>query len=286
MRAFSDAEKKAVWCLSSSVLMLLLFEGVSVGQPPSEESLKLEDPAEVISLIGDDLSHWRQDSGEWEIVGNVFLSPEDPKRFRTTPGDGVAVNGKTGRTVNLFSKLEHGDVYLHVEWMVPENSNSGVYLQGRYEIQILDSWGVEDPHYSDAGGIYQRWRTTPEGKGMGFEGYPPRENAALPPGEWQVFDIWFRAPRFNAEGEKIENAEFLRVLHNGVLVHDHVEVTGPTRAAAFRDEKPFGPLMLQGDHGPVAYRNVTIRPLRPGEGEAIEEPAVRVFKGETKEATR
>ena len=84
-------------------------------------------------------------------------------------------------------------------------------------------------------------------------------------GKWQTFDVIFRAPRFGPDGEKTANARFVKVLHNGVLVHENVEVTGPTRAAAYSDEKPAGPLMLQGDHGPVAYRNVRVRPLGPND---------------------
>jgi hypothetical protein len=86
-------------------------------------------------------------------------------------------------------------------------------------------------------------------------------NASLPPGQWQTFDVVFRAPRFDASGKKTRSARFVKVAHNGKLIHENVEVTGPTRAATYNDEKPTGPLMLQGDHGPVAYRNVRVRPL-------------------------
>jgi hypothetical protein len=212
---------------------------------------------EKIALVGEDLSAWSGDTGQWQIVADVKLDPADNSRFVTSPGTGVAVNGPTGRTRNLLSKYQHGDVEAHIEFGVPKGSNSGVYLQGRYEIQILDSWGVKSPKYGDCGGIYQRWED-----GRGFEGHPPRVNASRPPGQWQTFDCIFQAPRFDASGKKIANAKFVKVVHNGVVVHENVEVTGPTRAAAFTDEKPTGPLMLQGDHGPVAYRNVWLRPLK------------------------
>ena len=71
----------------------------------------------------------------------------------------------------------------------------------------------------------------------------------------------FRAPRFDKDGKKTANAVFVKVVHNGKIIHENVEVTGPTRSAAFRDEKPLGPLMLQGDHGPVAYRNIRLKEL-------------------------
>jgi len=205
-------------------------------------------------LVGDDLSAWRGDTGDWLVAGSATLDPADPKLLATRAGGGVLVNGPAGNTSDILSRLEHGDVELHVEFMVPGGSNSGVYLQGRYEVQVFDSWGVEEPTFSDCGGIYQRWRND-----EGFEGHPPRKNASRPPGEWQSFDIVFRAPRFDAAGDKTANAKFVRVVHNGVVVHEDVEVTGPTRAATYADEKPMGPLMLQGDHGPVAYRNVVVQ---------------------------
>ena len=153
--------------------------------------------------------------------------------------------------------LEHGDVEAHIEFVVPKGSNSGVYFQGRYEIQVFDSWGVEKPKYSDCGGIYQRWA-----KGKGFEGHGPKVNASLAPGKWQTFDVIFRAPRFDASGKKIANAKFVKVVHNGKVVHENVDLTGPTRAAMFGNENAVGPIMLQGDHGPVAYRNIRIKSIR------------------------
>jgi len=210
--------------------------------------------AEEACLVGNDLSTWRGETGQWLIAGEAVVDAADAERIATRPGAGVLVNGSTGRTGNLFSKIEHGDVVAHVEFMVPKGSNSGVYFQGRYEVQILDSWGVDELKHGDCGGIYQRWKD-----GRGFEGHPPRVNASRAPGAWQTFDVVFRAPRFDGSGKKTANALFVKVIHNGVVVHENVEVTGPTRAAAYSDEKPDGPLMLQGDHGPVAYRNIRLR---------------------------
>jgi hypothetical protein len=147
--------------------------------------------------------------------------------------------------------------------MVPEDSNSGVYLMGRYEVQVLDSWGEEHPEYSDCGGLYQ---SDPDKDGNQFPGVPPRVNACKKPGEWQTYDIHFRPPTFDEEGNKKSNAMFVEVRLNGVLIHENVEVTQPTRSAAFLDEVPKGPLMLQGDHGPVAYRNIHISTVRVGGG--------------------
>jgi hypothetical protein len=218
------------------------------------------DPAAEIALFnGKDLAGWREPAGEWQAAGAVTPDPADPKQFAIQPGTGVLVNGARGRTKNLLSETEHGDVETHIEFVVPKGSNSGIYFQGRYEIQVLDSWGVKELKHGDCGGIYQRWDAKEK---RGYEGHAPRVNASKPPGEWQTFEVVFRPPRFDVSGKKTRNACFVKVVHNGVVVHENVEVTGPTRSAAFNDEKPTGPLMLQGDHGPVAYRNLRLRNLR------------------------
>ncbi|MFP4056700.1 MAG: DUF1080 domain-containing protein [Candidatus Brocadiia bacterium] len=217
-----------------------------------------------IELIrGEGMEGWRKPTGQWMNVGQAVQDPKDEKRIATQPGHGILVNGKTGKTRNLLTELEHGDVEAHIEFMVPKGSNSGVYFMGRYEVQVLDSWGKDQVTYGDCGGIYQRW--DPKRKPRGFEGHAPRENASKPPGQWQTFDVVFLAPRFDEGGRKVAHAKFVKVVHNGVVVHEDVEVTGPTRAAAYGDEKPAGPLMFQGDHGPVAYRNLRLRHLEPGE---------------------
>ena len=207
---------------------------------------------------GQNMSGWRLPTGDWLAASSVTLDKNNPQRLSIKPGSGVLANGPQGRTVNLISEFEHGDVEAHIEFLVPKTSNSGVYFQGRYEIQILDSWGVQEPKYGDCGGIYQRWAN-----GKGYEGHAPKINASRRPGEWQTFDVVFRAPRFDASGQKIENARFVKVTHNGQVVHENVEVTGPTRAATYEsDEKPTGPVMLQGDHGPVAYRNLELKAIQ------------------------
>jgi len=215
-------------------------------------------------LPGPGMDGWKKrPTGEWAMVGEAIQDPGNEKAIAVKEGKGAIYNGPKGRTANLYSDAEHGDVAAHIEFMVPKGSNSGVYFQGRYEIQVYDSFGVEKGEYPgiECGGIYERWDPA-RGKGKeGFEGHSPRVNASRPPGEWQTFDVVFRAPRFDADGKKVANARFVKVVHNGVVIHENVELTGPTRAAAFGDEKPLGPLMLQGDHGPVAYRNIRILPL-------------------------
>jgi len=233
------------------VILLLVF-AVGVGAKESGNG---------IVLTGGDFSQWRDNTGQWQIVGDTFVKPGNNKLLGSKAGTGVILNGPTGRTSNLFSKAQFGDVKAHIEFMVPKGSNSGVYFNGRYEIQVLDSWGVKKLSHGDCGGIYQRWDDNREPKG--YEGYPPRINASREPGQWQTFDIIFRAPRFNRRGQKVANARFEKVVHNGTVIHADVEVSGPTRASAYNDEKPTGPLMLQGDHGPIAYRNIRIEPAGP-----------------------
>ena len=215
---------------------------------------------EIRLFNGKNLDDWlaRSPDGkhEWAVVGGVGLHPNDPTRFVAEPGEGVFYNGPTGRTADLYTTHQHGDCELHIEFVVPKGSNSGVYFMARYEIQVLDSWGETELRYGTCGGIYARWI---DGQSVG--GAPPRVNASKPPGEWQTYDVAFRAPRFDGNGRKIANATFVKVVWNGQVVHENVEVDGPTRGAMLEAEQPTGPLMLQGDHGPVAYRNVVLRPL-------------------------
>ena len=172
----------------SLVCVAILLSALNAGETSGNEKGR-------INLVGDDFSTWRGDTGEWQIVGNVFKKPDNEKLLGSKLGKGVIVNGPTGRTSHLFSKAEFGDVTAHIEFMVPKESNSGVYFMGRYEIQVLDSWQKESDYAgNECGGIYQRWddNRTPQG----YEGHSPRVNVSKPPGEWQTFDVVFRAPRF------------------------------------------------------------------------------------------
>jgi hypothetical protein len=205
-------------------------------------------------LVVNNFSTWRGSTGEWLIAGDAVLETHNENLLAPVAGNGVIINGPTGNTANLLSKKEFGDVKLHVEFKISKNSNSGVYLMGRYEIQIYDSFGKEQVGYIDCGGIYERWDENRDPKG--YEGHPPKVNVSRPAGEWQSIEAIFQAPRFNEDGVKIKNAIFEKVVLNGIVIQENVFVTGPTRSAAFSDEKALGPLMLQGDHGPVAYRNI------------------------------
>ena len=217
-----------------------------------------EPSGEVFFAQGEGFEGWGDDTGDWVNIGAAAMDLQEDTLLTTVPGSGVLVNGDLGRTRHLVSEFRHGDVHLQVEFMIPKGSNSGISFQGRYEIQIVDSWSEEIPYKGECAGIYARYDEAARG---GTEWHPPRVNASLPPGEWQSLDIEFQAPRFDFLGNKIANAKFLRIEHNSVLVHENVEVGWPAEPTAWPAEKPTGLLILQGDHGPVAFRNLVITPL-------------------------
>ena len=207
-----------------------------------------------------DLSFFRSAGSTWKLASDVRGDIAQKAVLTTTPGTGVLVNltdfNNPGQ--DLITNLQHGDADLELDYMMALGSNSGIYMQGRYEIQLFDSWGVINPTSADNGGIYERWNEgKPEGQ-KGYEGHAPRQNASRAPGLWQHMKISFQAPRFNLTGTKLENAKILRVELNGVPIQENVELSGPTRGALDNTEVPQGPLRLQGDHGPVAFRNIKI----------------------------
>jgi sugar phosphate isomerase/epimerase len=199
------------------------------------------------------LAAWEPATG-WSEVGNVSLDPHNPGRLQTAPGTGVLVSQGAGQY--LLTKERFGDVAVHLEFLIPPHSNSGVYFLGSHELQIYDSFGVAEGEYPgiECGGIYPEWVND-----ANLRGHSPLVNASKPPGEWQRCDVIYRAPRFDPAGHKTRNARFERVLLNGTLIQENVELLGPTRVGL--PEQAGGPLRLQGDHGPVAYRNFRVRPL-------------------------
>ncbi len=207
-----------------------------------------------------DLSAFRPIQENWSIVGAVRADLEKINVTSAEPGTGILYCqqelGKYGINKDLLTQMEHGDLDLELDFMMAKGSNSGIYLQGRYEIQLYDSWGKKSSKYNDCGGIYERWDDSkPEGA-KGYEGVAPRLNVAKAPGLWQNIKISFQAPRFDANGKKLSNAKILSIILNDVLIHENVEITGPTRGALSNDEVAFGPIRFQGDHGNVAFRNI------------------------------
>jgi hypothetical protein len=214
-----------------------------------------------IELIGEKgFEHWRNPPGGWIRAGDAAPDLANPARLLAKDGDGTIVTGPTGRSRNLLTKQDFGDVEAHFEFKIPRGSNSGVKLEGLFEIQIFDSFGVTKPTATHSGGIYPRAEMLPRYHHID-EGTPPRVNAAKKPGAWQTLDLIFRAPRFDADGKKIKNARFDKVVLNGQVIHEGAELKTPTGHAWHGKEVSRGPILLQGDHGPVAFRNIRVRAI-------------------------
>ncbi|MCF2486550.1 family 16 glycoside hydrolase [Dyadobacter sp. CY347] len=209
-----------------------------------------------------DLSAFTTKSDNWKIVGNAAADISKENVLTTTRGKGVLActheKGKYGNQYELISNFKHGDLDIELDFMLTKGSNSGIYLQGNYEVQLFDSWGKKTAKYNDNGGIYERWNDSkPEGE-KGYEGYAPRFNVAKAPGLWQNIKISYQAPRFDANGKKTSNAVFLSIVLNGVTIHENVEVSGPTRGSLTGEDVAMGPIRIQGDHGSLAIKNIVI----------------------------
>jgi hypothetical protein len=219
-------------------------------------SLADSDGKECCPFNGKDLTGWaaKKDSGKenkW-AVGEAALSTAKSGQLDVKPGGAALVNNVAGHAQgqDLHSEQKFGDMHLELEVMVPKGSNSGVYVMGEYEVQVLDSYGKADKDMSpgDIGAIYSA--------------AVPKTNASKAPGEWQKFVIDFKAPKFDASGKKTENAKFVRVELNGKVLHENVEMKGPTPGGVTGQEHAQGPIMFQGNHGAVAYRNIKVSPLK------------------------
>jgi hypothetical protein len=205
-----------------------------------------EKPVEPFN--GKNLEGWklRNDNkakSKW-TVGTAKVNPNEPGKLAVTSGGDELVNATNGG-VDIYSDDKWGDARIEVEFMVPKGSNSGIYVMGEYEVQVLDSFGRERVGPGDVGGLYGA--------------AAPKANASRKPGEWQKFVIEFQAPRFEGD-KKVANAKFLKVILNDQVIHENVEMKGPTPTGVSGKEAAKGPLMFQGDHGPVAYRNIKITP--------------------------
>lgn len=206
-----------------------------------------------------DLDAWKKPSAKWISAGDAALHPDNPRLLVAKPGKGVLINGAKGDANNLFSKQVFGDVAVHVEFLISKRSNSGVKFHGHYEVQINDSFGRKDLTGDDCGGIYPRAALRPRYHHID-KGIAPLVNASKPAGEWQTLDMIFVAPRFDGVGQKTANARLVKVVLNGQLIHDNIELKTPTGDRWKNKEFATGPLFLQADHGPVAFRNIRVRP--------------------------
>ncbi|MDA7868351.1 DUF1080 domain-containing protein [Akkermansiaceae bacterium] len=193
-----------------------------------------------------------QETTTADAKGKQIIAEPGAKPFFFTN----AADPKKGGYLQTLEKYR--DCTVEAEFLIPKGSNSGIYLQGRYEIQILDSHGKAKVGDGDMGAVYHRWddKRTPKG----YEGHPPIVNASKPAGEWQKIVIKFRAPRLDKEGKILEHARFISVHLNDQLVQENVEVKGPTRAAQRSGWATKDHIFIQGDHGPIAFRKFKVTP--------------------------
>lgn len=199
----------------------------------------------------------------WHSVQAVTLDPANPRKLLTEPGKGVWTNAPKGTAQDLYTTREYGDVAVEFEFLIPQRSNSGIKFMGLYEVQITDSHGKTKMTGSECGGIYPRAELLPKYRHLD-EGIAPKSNACGKPGEWQKMEISFRAAKHEGEGKerkKTANARFDRVVLNGTVIHENLEVSSPTGHNWTKTEPAKGPLMLQLDHGPVAVRKFMARDL-------------------------
>jgi hypothetical protein len=223
--------------------MEVLFEDVEI---LTEQKSVVREPFD-----GKDLSGWRVQGGKevsaskW-VVGRAALSNDDAKML-VRAGDGsemINLASHHGESFDIFSEAKYGDACVEVGVMVPQESNSGVYVMGEYEIQVLDSFGREKIGGGDMGAVYG--------------GAVPRVNASKRPGEWQKYVIDVDAPRYDSAGVKVANMRLVKVMLNGKVLHENLELPGPTPGGVSGREAAKGPLMFQGNHGAVAYRGIRI----------------------------
>lgn len=229
----------------SSFAQTMKPEDTEVWQPepkmvnPGKNNLPPSDA--IILFDGNNLQEWR--------------SVKDGSEPKWTIAQGAFTVTKGGGTIE--TKRSFGDCQLHIEWRSPldtaghkgqDRGNSGVFLAGRYEIQVLDSYKNRTYSNGQAGSVYKQ--------------HIPLVNACLPPGEWQTYDIFYTAPKFHANGQ-VEKPAYVTVIHNGVLIQNHVEIKGTIKYIGLPSYESHGkaPIQLQDHDHPVSFRNVWIREL-------------------------
>lgn len=232
-----------------------MFRALACCLALSVAAVAADDKKPVEPFNGKDLTGWKlkdEKKSKWKATSlNLELDAKNPTQFADLTGTtntvlvpGHLVNTKSGGC-DIFTEEKFGDLHLELEFMVPKGSNSGIYLMGEYEVQVLDSFGKADDKLTqgDLGALYSAAK--------------PPKNASKKPGEWQKFVIDFQAPKF-ADGKKVANAKFVKVVLNDVVLHENVEMKAHTPGGLTGKEAATGPLMFQGDHGPVAFRDIKI----------------------------
>lgn len=255
-------KKGFFWCVLDALLVFLRVFHMKVRPLSFLLALALVSPLVAADPVkpfnGKDLSGWGTKPGKGTSKWTTALASVDPANEKLLQAGGFGIGfadglalvnlaAKHGDSVDLYTKQKFGNCRIELEVMVPKGSNSGIYVMGEYEVQVFDSFGKAKMEPSDMGAIY--------GAAV------PSVNASKAPGQWQRYVIEWQAPKFDAAGKKIANAKFLKVELNGQVLHKDLEMPGPTPAGVTGKEAAEGPLMFQGDHGPVAYRNIVITPM-------------------------
>lgn len=249
--------QRCAWLLGLSVITSNgtfaqeYLNGIKWETPPviKPGSNPTDPPSDAIILFdGKDLSRWKG-AEKWKVE------------------DGIMIEGKG----DVTSVDEFGDCQLHIEWSAPTEAkgsgqgrgNSGIFLMNNYELQVLDSYNNETYADGQAGAVYKQT--------------PPMVNAMKAPGEWNVYDVVFTAPRFNEDGS-LKSPAYITAFHNGAVILNHFELLGDTpfnRPPEYRKHPEVGPIRLQ-DHGnPVRFRNIWVRPVKPIKGEQVRDPFLR-----------
>jgi glucose/arabinose dehydrogenase len=235
-----------------------------VPPPPARES----DEAGWLRLTwGDALDLWESEG--WELV-EAKLDPGDPSRFEVSPGVNALCNTASEKPSDFVSKVHLGDVEVRLAFMLPKGSDSGLFLQGRYELQLADSPDADGLGPAHCGAI---------SGGEGFAGRAPARDAYSAAGLWHDLDLVFRAPRFDASGAKIANARFERVSIDDVVVQEDVELPGPC-VGGWRGEQASGPLRIQSSGSQVAIGNVQVKALGEPDEEVADGRWTSLFNGD------
>ena len=251
-------------CLFIAIVLACPASLHAQDQEPAGNTTKVEtgwvelvsaDGAVGIAKVGNNLTQ----------CSDVSLAGQDGV-LTAVAGKGVLAALKKIKNCNVFSKQSFGDCEVQLEFLIGKGSNSGIKLQGLYEVQLFDSHGKKNPDGADCGGIYPHWehKTRFWIRRLTYtdDGYPPLVNAAKPAGQWQTLKIIFKAPRFDDHNKKTANAKLELVELNGVTVQKDVELESATgNIKPPRPEHALAPLMLQLDHGAIAFRNVRVRPV-------------------------
>ncbi len=215
-------------------------------------SLSVATADDASPFNGKNLDGWKTKGdakkSKWE-VGKAALDPQNAGKIKHEK-EGTDLINTANAGVDLYSEAKFGDCVIEIEVFVPKGSNSGIYVMGEYEVQVFDSFGKK-PEAMGAGDM-----------GAIYSAAKPSKNPIKAPGEWNKYVIDFRAPKFDDAGKRTAKAKFVKVTLNDEVLHENIEMNGPTPGGVTGKEAATGPIMFQGDHGPVAYRNIKVTAVK------------------------